>query len=558
MSQLQAEAIQASERRGAGTWLLLAVATAGYLLGAGYMLYLSRDQINPDAICYIQSARHYVQGRLDLAICGYWSPLLSWLLIPAVWLGVSPLMTAKVLSLLSGPPFAAGVVALLRKLGWRGSSVVPYVVGLTLVLPKLASPTAPDLTETALVTWYVAWSLSLLEERPAGGSVRAGLMGGAALLAKMFALPFVVVHLGVIAILRFALYRGKLSLWGQARPVMVAMGWTLLVALPWLAAVKLNGEVPLGGSTRIVRSMTPPITEAAFRAMPHRRVQTPKPGRLCVWENPAEAAYPWPTWSPMDGMKGIKRQLRAVSILLPDCIAVLRRADGLGIMYSGSVLAVVFLPLFWRRSGLTGVMVLSAIAAVAIQVGGYSLLYLDERYLWPVHGVMLALAIGGIGALSQAWAEASERRASDSAVVGRMGWVRPQLVLSALLLVSAGLGMARMLSAWAGPAGLGAQATWVRQTASRLPLSGPVVSTDSYIGLYIAYFRNQVFLGEVQEQAPEKIREEIVRNGARMLLVVDDRSLGAKLSESGLFSTAYGPVTGPGGLELSVLQVAGN
>lgn len=52
--------------------------------------YLFRNQINPDGVSYFQIAKYYASFDISKAVNGYWSPLLSWLLVPFFWLGVEP------------------------------------------------------------------------------------------------------------------------------------------------------------------------------------------------------------------------------------------------------------------------------------------------------------------------------------------------------------------------------------------------------------------------------------------------------------------------------------
>ena len=76
-----------------------------------------RDAINPDAIAYIQTARHYLEGNTDLMVNGYWGPLLSWLVAAAMVLVDDPLLAARLAMAVSGGVFLAGCVTVLRCLG---------------------------------------------------------------------------------------------------------------------------------------------------------------------------------------------------------------------------------------------------------------------------------------------------------------------------------------------------------------------------------------------------------------------------------------------------------
>jgi hypothetical protein len=158
------------------------VATASvtvlHLAIGGWLVWMSRDHLNPDGVAYIELARHYVDGRIDLAVSSYWSPLLSWLLVPVA--GFEPLLAARILLLLSSVAFALGVRQLTREwigatsdippAAWTGPEQVAYAAALALSLTMLPRPVSPDLLLAAAVTWYLVWARRLL----ASGGGREG------------------------------------------------------------------------------------------------------------------------------------------------------------------------------------------------------------------------------------------------------------------------------------------------------------------------------------------------------------------------------------------------
>jgi len=65
-------------------------------------LPLFQHQVDADTIGYIAAAEHYAEGHLYAGINGYWSPLLSWLLVPLLSLKVPALLAIKLIDLLAG------------------------------------------------------------------------------------------------------------------------------------------------------------------------------------------------------------------------------------------------------------------------------------------------------------------------------------------------------------------------------------------------------------------------------------------------------------------------
>ncbi|MEJ5307851.1 MAG: hypothetical protein WHT27_06095 [candidate division WOR-3 bacterium] len=67
-----------------------------------YFLLFFRYQINPDGISLINIAKKYLSGNFKLAVNGYWSPLISFLLIPFLVVFKEGVISFKILSYFIG------------------------------------------------------------------------------------------------------------------------------------------------------------------------------------------------------------------------------------------------------------------------------------------------------------------------------------------------------------------------------------------------------------------------------------------------------------------------
>ena len=172
-----------------------ACATGGFALLAGLLVWLSRWHLNPDAVAYVQIARHYAGGRFGLAVNSWFGPLLSWLLVPAVRLGLEPVLFVRLMNVGLALGFAVGAVALTARLGGGRGRLLAYVCALLLGVTMVPWPVTPDLLLTCLLTWYFVLSLDLAFAGSSGRALAVGLLGGLCYLAKAYALLFVVAHL---------------------------------------------------------------------------------------------------------------------------------------------------------------------------------------------------------------------------------------------------------------------------------------------------------------------------------------------------------------------------
>ncbi|MBL0104831.1 MAG: hypothetical protein IPP51_14360 [Bacteroidetes bacterium] len=72
------------------------------LLCVFVMQYAAWYADNPDSFQYLVIARHYVHGDFQQAVNGCWSPLISWLLVPFVAVGLNGVLAFKILQILIG------------------------------------------------------------------------------------------------------------------------------------------------------------------------------------------------------------------------------------------------------------------------------------------------------------------------------------------------------------------------------------------------------------------------------------------------------------------------
>src|SRR5262245_11206966 len=80
----------------------------------GVVAWRNLEMLNSDAIAYLRIASYYAHGQTDLAISGYWGPLLSWLLAALLKVGIKPLIAARLAMAVSAAIFWLGCLAVFR------------------------------------------------------------------------------------------------------------------------------------------------------------------------------------------------------------------------------------------------------------------------------------------------------------------------------------------------------------------------------------------------------------------------------------------------------------
>ena len=66
-------------------------------------------RITADSMLYFSLAEKYMAGDFTNAINGYWGPLLAWLMIPFLYMGISDVLTINLIDLIIGALLIIGV-----------------------------------------------------------------------------------------------------------------------------------------------------------------------------------------------------------------------------------------------------------------------------------------------------------------------------------------------------------------------------------------------------------------------------------------------------------------
>lgn len=164
-----------------------------FVLGFGlFWFYLYR--INPDGISYFTVAQNYANGYF--VINGFWSPLLSWLLIPFYLLRISPFTGFNLIQLCVGFFTLLGIEKLTDFFPQaKERKVLVLAAAIPFILYCAYSVITPDLLSFCLLLYYCN---SVLKAKTQG--FQAGLFGALAYLAKTYAFYFFLAHFTLMMI----------------------------------------------------------------------------------------------------------------------------------------------------------------------------------------------------------------------------------------------------------------------------------------------------------------------------------------------------------------------
>ena len=280
----------------------------GLVLGTYALLAIGVDSdaaINPDGLSYLTIGRSYAEGQL--VVRGYWSPLLSWLIAPAIALGADPYVGYKVVAGLSGLLWGILAAELGARAGLAASNRLALTIAICLIALRTAFyPITPDLLAAGVFALY----LYLITHpgfplHPVRFGVLTGLVAALGYYAKYYNFPFFLIHYPLSCIVLWSRpYGRRVSLRGAA----AGLAAFAIACLPWILAISLRyGHPTITTSSAISRAIVGPNWQTHPCG---NQLCTEPEDVLFPWEDPQSRYYQDLGWSPLESLENLRHQIR--------------------------------------------------------------------------------------------------------------------------------------------------------------------------------------------------------------------------------------------------------
>lgn len=486
------------------SWRLILLGQFVLLLFLGWYF---RDALNPDAVAYLRIAGYFAEGRFDLAVSGYWGPLLSGLMALGQMLGLQPLPAARVVMGLSAVLFLWGTNHVYGSLRlperWR-------VVGL--MLAALASAwwsvqfITPDLLLSALLLFASGRMLEADWTKNRRAALAAGVFWGLAYLVKAIALPLgflaIAVHCGRLVWERKVAWQTVLPSGGITVIVMV------LIASPWVVTLSAKyGQLTFSTTPPITHTLTGPPDVDRYHPFA-REFHQPEAGRVTSWEEPSRMAYQ--RWSPFENVAYAKHQVAVIAKNLGTLVVLWTSIN----LAAVGLIGVWLVDLCRRRGDFRFNEVLWLPVCLAVIYLPCYFTFTEQRFFY------VALPFFFVGVVR--WLNPDGPKVSRSRAL--WVWVAAVLpLMTQIILVQDQTAMAGRVAAQL--------AERMRVTHHVGPLAGSANLPGGRTGLYVAFLLNQPWYGD--KLAPEPA--EIATSGAKYFAVRRDALLAAQLGADARF-----------------------
>lgn len=347
-------------------------------------------QINPDATAYFTIAQKYARFDIIEALNSYWGPLYSWLLVPAVWLGIGLDVAARAISVVT-----AGATLVLLYQFWRARGLSQIsAVSLSAAAASLFAGwvllggTTPDMLFAFLIALLAVRLDRSLDAQSRYNALWLGGVGAALYLTKGFGF-----YLFLAAVLGVGLWQwwqvGRKRAFKQLLPAVIVFA---VFVLPFAAALSLKYHQPMLNNTGayVHRAFGPDVLGNQVM-LDHGPLPPPNASATSVWEDPSLLLPLMPDWSPLQSHANLSYFLHKV--IQRNLIVTMESINEFGALCVVAAFLLV-LGCLGRGVGRTfrrEFIVLTALALV--MVGGYSLVLTEPRYLWPI----VVLSLMGLG-----------------------------------------------------------------------------------------------------------------------------------------------------------------
>ncbi len=348
------------------------------------LLPLYQYVLDIDAISYIHVAERFAKGEYYYSINGYWSPLISWILVPFIKAGFDPVLSAKYINGLLGLLTLLNSCALIEKFHIHDAlkRIIPFILAI-LFLSYSFYELCADLLQLFIFIIYLNVLFSKNFIRNNNKIFFAGILGAISYYAKAYNFPFFILHFAIVVfILVKKNYSGNIANLFLSK---VAIGFVafFLVTAPYVAvlthkygSVRINNAGKLNTSWFLERSISD-----------SRKLVTAPPfsDATSAWDEPTYSQEKY--YTPFTSVKHFSRQIK---LFISNSIKLSELVNQISI-FAMLILVGFLVYLFSKKQQAESAEWLLLLTTL-LYPSGYLLIFVEWRYIWLLPITLLIMS----------------------------------------------------------------------------------------------------------------------------------------------------------------------
>ncbi|MGC8744241.1 MAG: glycosyltransferase family 39 protein [Verrucomicrobiia bacterium] len=287
------------------------ITTICLIAGIVILGWIFRYSMNTDAVAYIRLAEYYASGNFDLAISGYWGPLICWMMALFIKLGIPPLFSARIVMGISAIVFYFASDYFFKRSNLREEwgAAGRLTAGCASLVWSVQQIT-PDLLMAGLLTFAAAKIIPQTNGKTDYDWLLSGVLFGIGYLCKPVAFPIAILMIGLFLLIVFISERHKFF---TALKAAVKIGAVfLIISGLWITVLSVKyHRLTITTSAAIAHSIAAPGEKPELHPF-SIGFHNPQPGRIIDWEDPSRLPYNF--WSPISSISNLLYQLKVIGL----------------------------------------------------------------------------------------------------------------------------------------------------------------------------------------------------------------------------------------------------
>jgi hypothetical protein len=362
----------------------LSIVLVIYSVLAFILLNFFQYNLMGDEISYISIAHHYATGNWNEAINAYWSPLYSWLIAPFLLGLFDPFQSAiipRAISLIIGFVTIIGLNRLAKTFKLDGMVRSALLVScIPMVLFFAIRYATPDLLVSCILVFYFAVIFNSRYHDDVSNGFWSGFLGALGYLAKSFVFPFFLVHFILSNLICY--FEGKKRK-KILKNLFLGLAVFFIVSGLWIGMISSKqGEVTIGTAKDHNHALVGP-TYPEHPIYSSGLLEPSNKDAVSIWEDPAEIQLE--EWNPLESSEYFVLQMEIVKNNVLRTIAFLER-------FSPIAMLILILSIYFvvkSESRRVKFDLVKILMTILIYIGGYVLIFVEPRYLWPISFLLL-------------------------------------------------------------------------------------------------------------------------------------------------------------------------